>query len=117
MSYNPISDVWLFVKELLEKINTLTKENKELRAKLSAYEHPKTSLNSSIPPSKGTLAVQGEKAAKLKMTRSLRPKSDRPCGGQVGRKGVTLAISDTPDEIITLNPDYCNHCGKSLSDI
>lgn len=117
MYNNPITDVWLFVKELLEKINTLTTENKELRAKLSACEHPKTSLNSSIPPSKDTLAVQGEKAAKLKMTRSLRPKSDRPSGGQVGRKGVTLAISDTPDEIIALNPDYCNHCGKSLSDI
>ena len=124
MFNNPISDIWRFVSELLEKIkllslnnDALTKENKELRAKLSAYEHPKTSLNSSLPPSKDTLSVQGEKAAKLKMTCSLRPKSDKPSGGQVGHKGITLAVREFADEVITLHPDYCNHCGGSLADI
>ena len=82
---NSISDVWHFVRELLEKISILTKENKELRARLLQLEHPKTSQNSSLPPSKDTPAVQGEKSAKLRMTRSLRPKSDKPSGGQPGR--------------------------------
>lgn len=114
---NPISDVWHFVRELLEKISILTKENKELRTRLLQYEHPKTSQNSSLPPSKDTPVVQGEKSAKLRMTRSLRPTSDKPSGGQPGHIGTTLEISQTPDEVITLNPDYCNHCGGSLADI
>ena len=124
MFNTPISYIWRFVIELLEKIkllclnnHALTKEVKELRAKLSAYEYPKTSLNSSLPPSKDTLSVQGEKAAKLKMTCSLRPKSDKQSGGQVGHKGITLSVSRFADKVITLHPYYGNHCGGSLSDI
>ncbi|MFV0391735.1 MAG: hypothetical protein ACK5KP_07625, partial [Paludibacteraceae bacterium] len=62
MLNNPITDVWQIVRELLDKIKFLTKQNTSLqhevtnlRAKLQQYEHPKTSLNSSLPPSKDNL--------------------------------------------------------------
>jgi len=37
---------------LTQKVNDLTRENMDLRHRLSKYEHPKNSNNSSIPPSK-----------------------------------------------------------------
>ena len=121
MTSNPISDFWHIVQELSDKIKFLTKQNislqkevNELRSKLQQHEHAKTSLNSSLPPSKDSLATQGQKAAKLRITRSLRTKSDKPNGGQPGRKGTTLEISQTPDEVIVYTPDFCNNCGGSL---
>ncbi|MFV0391851.1 MAG: IS66 family transposase zinc-finger binding domain-containing protein [Paludibacteraceae bacterium] len=124
MHDNPITDIWQIVKELLDKLKfqnrqltSLQEEVTRLRAKLHQYEHPKTSLNSSLPPSKDNLAVQGEKAAKLLETRSLRPKSTKPNGGQPGHKGVTLEMNPTPDEVIVHTPDYCTNCGGSLAGI
>lgn len=72
MPDNPTSTVWNYVQELLDKIKTLTKENAELRSKLQQYQHTKTSLNSSIPPSKDSLATQCGKVAKLRMACGLR---------------------------------------------
>lgn len=65
----------------------------------------KTSSNSHIPPS-SDLARKNQ---------SLRPKSDRPAGGQPGHKGITLKMSDTPDSTVDLHPSFCNCCGLSLS--
>lgn len=39
-------------KILLEKVDFLTEENSEQKHRLSKYEHPKNSNNSSVPPSK-----------------------------------------------------------------
>lgn len=96
--------------EALEKeVDFLRKENADLRERLSKYENPKNSRNSSIPPSKDE--------NRPKPNQSLRKRSGRKPGGQKGRKGKTLEMTDDPDEIIVLHPDYCSCCGLSLSEM
>ena len=93
---------------LIERINILTQENTDLRHRLSKYEHPKNSNNSSIPPSKD------ENRPKRK---SLRESSGLKPGGQKGRKGNTLKMVGNPDLIQEHTPHYCNCCGQDLEDI
>lgn len=78
-----VKELQKMVKILLEKVDFLTKENAELKHRLSKYENPKNSNNSSIPPS------QDENRPKRK---SLREKTDKKVGGQKGRKGTTLKM-------------------------
>ncbi len=96
--------------EMLEKrvreLQGIEKENAELRERLSKYEHPKNSRNSSLPPSKDE--------NRPKKNQSLRKRSGKYPGGQLGRKGRTLEMTTTPDTIIELHPDYCRSCGLSL---
>jgi transposase len=76
----------------------------ELESLLSKVKIVKNSQNSHLPPS-------------LDITRknqSLRVKSDKPVGGQLGHKGHTLKMSDTPDKIVELRPEFCNLCGSSI---
>lgn len=117
-------DLWLFwscfvkymqdlirdkiIQELLRKIGELTKEVQYLNERLSKYETPKNSNNSSVPPS------QDENRPKRK---SLREKTGRKQGGQKGRKGNTLKMVETPDIIEQHIPDYCSCCGKEVSNI
>jgi len=113
------------ILELIGKVDSLLKrvqqlehfevENKKLRLKnadlkhrLSKYEHPKNSNNSSIPPSKD------ENRPKRK---SLREKSGLKPGGQKGRQGNTLKLVETPDYIESHFSSYCNCCGESLEDV
>jgi len=95
--------------ENVEKENlTLRKENVILRQKLSKFENPKNSNNSSIPPSKDE--------NRLLKTKSLRKKGGK-VGGQIGRKGNTLKMADKPDKVIAYVPDFCVDCGCDLQDI
>ena len=100
------------VKELehIEKENkTLRRENEDLKEKLSKYENPKSSNNSSIPPSK-------DENRPFK-SKSLRKKTGRKPGGQEGREGTTLEMVSDPNEIIDHVPEYCKCCGKDIADI
>ena len=100
------------VKELehIEKENkTLRRENEDLKEKLSKYENPKNSNNSSIPPSK-------DENRPFK-SKSLRKKTGRKPGGQEGREGTTLEMVSDPNEIIDHVPEYCKCCGKDIADI
>ena len=65
----------------------------------------KTSQNSSKPPSTDL----------SRKNRSLRTQSDKPIGGQVGHKGQTLKMSQSPDVTEKLYADFCNQCGASLT--
>lgn len=96
------------VIELIRKVETLTCENESLKKRLSKYETPKNSNNSSIPPSKD------ENRPKRK---SLREKSGLKPGGQKGRKGNTLKMVETPDFIKDYHPSYCSCCGSSVADV
>ncbi len=100
-----------------EEIIVLKKENFMLKERLAVYETPKDSHNSSIPPSKDSLAAQGEKSKKLLATRSLREKSGKSTGGQIGHKGHTLEMANEPDSIIEHQPYFCSRCGNDLSTI
>jgi transposase len=100
-----------------EEIVVLKKENGVLKDRLAVYETPKDSHNSSIPPSKDSLASQAEKSKKLLISRSLREKSGKSNGGQTGHKGTTLEMASEPDSIIEHKPYFCTRCGNDLSAI
>lgn len=76
-----IKELSNLVDNLIIKVNELTIENNYLRGRLSKYEHPKNSNNSSVPPSKD----ENRPARK-----SLRESSGLKSGGKKGRKGNTL---------------------------
>lgn len=96
-------------KDLLNIIDELRGEIKELKERLLVYENPKNSNNSHIAPSK-------DENRPLR-NQSLREKSNKKVGGQIGHEGKTLQMIDTPDEIINEIPKFCNCCGKDLSEI
>ena len=90
----------------------LTKENRELRKRLSKYEEPtKDSGNSSTPPGKERM-----KDEVVRRTKSLRKGSGRSPGGQNGHEGQTLVKTATPDVTEDIAPVYCKNCGASLKD-
>ena len=94
--------------ELLEKqVAVMSRHILVLEEKLSRYEHPKNSGNSSIPPSQDLF--------RAKRTTSLREKSGKKPGGQPGHHGTTLRFSDRPDKIIEHKSDFCSVCGEDLS--
>ena len=102
----------LLLQRLLIEFKILKKENielrkrvKELEEKLSKYENPKNSSNSSIPPSQDP----------NRTTKSLRKKSNKKIGGQKGHKGHQLKMVAHPDEIIFHDIKNCKCCGKKLS--
>ena len=103
--------------KLKYEIDALKLENKELKKKLKDYEGGnrntpvKDSSNSSIPPSKEPI-----KAAAVRRTQSLKEKSDRNSGGQIGHKGCTLNLEDECDETIDHAPMYCPECGAAILD-
>ncbi|MGB4414287.1 MAG: transposase, partial [Paludibacter sp.] len=126
-----VLDIGLVLKSINGKIDELTKqldvanrsieflekENAVLKERLAFYQTPKDSHNSSIPPLKDSLVVQAEKSKKLLATRSLRERTGKSNGGQIGHKGHTLEMASEPDSIIEHQPYFCTHCGNDLSDI
>ena len=84
----------------------------ELEAKLSALEHgkvpvPKTSTNSSIPPSKNPIGVPH--------TQSQRKPSGRKTGGQFGHQGSTRLQSESVTGVERWYPAaVCPECGRPL---
>ena len=114
----------------LREIERLTKENEELRKenqqlkeiiqvllskiasleeRLSRYENPKNSRNSSIPPS--------HDYSRVPKTRSLREPSGKKTGGQPGHEGTTLEMVEKPDEFIKHIPQFCTFCGFDMRHI
>src|SRR5205085_4532704 len=64
----------------------------------------KNSQTSSLPPSTDP----------HKRTRSLRERSGRKPGGQVGHRGATREMVAKPDRRVIHTPDTCCLCGSSL---
>lgn len=87
--------------ELIEQIHLL-------ETKIHSLQIKKDSSNSSKPPSTDI--------SPPKRNQSLREKSGRTSGGQFGHKGKTLQMIANPDEIVEINPNYCNKCGCDLKD-
>jgi transposase len=98
-----------FIKMLLDSIKKLevilTKQEEEIQE--LKQQIARNSRNSSKPPSSDGL----KKSPKPK---SQRKKTGKQPGGQVGHKGMTLKVSEKPDETIILSPLKCRHCNKSL---
>jgi len=88
------------VEGLLQRIDDLTARVTELERQVK-----RNSRNSSQPPSQDGFQ---------KPTTSLRPKSERPVGGQPGHRGARLRLRAHPDQIQTHAVTYCAGCGQDL---
>lgn len=101
------------IQQLLQEFSVLKAEiiflKKEivfLKEKLSKYENPKNSNNSSVPPSQDP----------NRQTKSLRKKSDKKVGGQKGHKGFKLSQIGSPDKTIFHDIIVCECCKAQLPD-
>ncbi|HEY1353427.1 MAG TPA: DUF6444 domain-containing protein [Ktedonobacteraceae bacterium] len=88
-----------------ELVNRLQEQVKQFLKRLG-----KDSQKSSLPPS-------SDRFARQKKTRSLRKASGKKAGGQTGHWGVTLTMSETPDEVRALPVSHCRHGQADLSGI
>jgi transposase len=95
--------------KLSEQNAELSEQNAKLEKELSLYRNRKNSSNSSIPPSQDPYRV--------KRTESLRQRSGRKPGGQPGHQGFFLEEVSDPTNTVIHQPNYCNCCGKDLSEI
>lgn len=110
-AYNKgLTEVMSVIKVLSDEIKTLSETNKALSKRVDILEKQlnKNSTNSSKPPS-----TDGFK----KKTKSLRIKSDKKVGGQIGHEGKTLDVKADPDEILTYSVENCDICGTALKDV
>jgi len=87
------------------QVEVLAARVKDLEARLNKDSH-----NSSKPPSSDGLS-------KKPCPKSLRPKGERPSGGQPGHPGKTLHLSEAPTETIPHPPLACGNCGHNLADV
>lgn len=94
------------MNQLTQQVSYLNTEISALSHRLSKYETPKNSSNSSIPPSK-------DENRPVK-NQSLRSKGSKKTGGQPGHKGDTLEMTVVPDRVVEHFPDYCQVCGDAL---
>lgn len=92
------------VQFLEHKNQQLTQENQGLKRALEQSKTKKNSDNSHLPPSQ-------DRARKNK---SLRQKTNKKQGGQLGHEGQTLEMVETPDEVKRYQPDFCERCGQTL---
>ena len=87
---------------LREQVTALVVRVQELEARLAKDSH-----NSGKPPSSDGLG---------RKTRSLRRKSGKKPGGQVGHRGETLHLVATPDAVVEHRPAVCDACQAALDD-
>ena len=73
----------------------------DLEARLAQDSH-----NSSKPPSSDRLA---------RKTKSLRRRSGKKPGGQIGHRGDTVRLVGLPDEVVEHRPVFCSSCQSPLS--
>ena len=90
---------------LQEVVNQLTEQVKTLQERLAKDSH-----NSSLPPS-------SDRFTRQKKSRSLRKKSGKKAGGQLGHPGATLQMNEEPDDVIALPVTQCPHCQADLAPI
>lgn len=88
---------------LREQVTALLEHVRELEGRLAKDSH-----NSSKPPSSDGLKRQ------LPRTRSLRRKSGKKPGGQLGHSGETLHLVAEPDAIVAHRPTICAACQAPL---
>src|SRR5215831_16004787 len=85
---------------LREQVEALGALVQELQARLAKDSH-----NSGKPPASDGLG---------RKTRSLRKKSGKKPGGQLGHRGETLRLVGVPDEIVLHQPAVCTQCQTPL---
>jgi transposase len=104
-SVERIAELEAMVVRLREQIEQLLVRNAALEAQVA--EAKRDSHTSSKPPSSDGLA---------RRTKSLRKKSGKKAGGQIGHRGETLHLVAVPDEIVEHRAAICLHCHAPLTD-
>lgn len=105
------------VYQLTRRIQQLQAELERVRLGQGAAaggEVRRDSHNSSLPPSTDPPGVKA--AQSVRRTRSLRRRTGRRAGGQVGHKGATLRQVEYPDRLRVHAPRRCRQCQASLAD-
>lgn len=97
-----IIELEVMVDQQREQIATLLQRVQQLEAQLAKDSH-----NSSKPPASDGLA---------RKTKSLRRRSGKKAGGQLGHRGETLHLAATPDTVLEHRPTVCAGCQASLED-
>ena len=87
---------------LREQVRALLERVQELEARRAKDSH-----NSSKPPSSDGLK---------RKTKSLRTKSGKKPGGQLGHRGETLRLVAVPDAVVEHRPSHCPQCQTPLAD-
>jgi transposase len=92
-----------------EQIAALVAQNAELAARVQELEArlAKDSHNSGKPPSSDGLG---------RKTKSLRRRSGKKPGGQIGHRGETLRLVATPDAVVEHRPSACGTCQAPLDE-
>jgi transposase len=88
---------------LQEQVATLAAQVQELQARLAKDSH-----NSGKPPSSDGLA------RKPSRSKSLRQRSGKRPGGQLGHRGETLRLVARPDVVVEHRPTVCAGCQAAL---
>jgi transposase len=88
------------IAELVAQNTALAAQVQELQARLAKDSH-----NSGKPPSSDGLG---------RTTKSLRRRSGKKMGGQLGHRGETLLLVTTPDTVIEHRPTVCAQCHTPL---
>jgi transposase len=103
-----IAELEALVGQQRQHLETVLAENAALQVRVQELEArlAKDSHNSSKPPSSDGLA---------RKTRSLRRKSGRKPGGQLGHRGETLRMVVEPDTVVEHRPVICTSCHAPLS--
>jgi len=91
------------IAELVAQNGALAARVQELEARLAKDSH-----NSSKPPSSDGLA---------RKTKSLRRRSGKKPGGQLGHRGETLRLVATPDAVVEHRPSVCARCQAPLDEL
>jgi transposase len=84
------------------QVTVLAAQVQDLQARLAKDSH-----NSSKPPSSDGLA---------RKTKSLRRRSGKKPGGQIGHRGETLRLVAVPDAVVEHRPAICSGCQTLLAD-
>jgi len=95
-----IAELEALVEQQREQITTLIERVRDLEGRLAKDSH-----NSSKPPASDGLA---------RKTRSLRTRSGKKPGGQIGHRGETLRLVAMPDAVVEHRPDVCEQCQTPL---
>ena len=95
-------------KKMAKTIELLLAKIVSLEAEVAISKNKKNSNNSHVPPS--------QDQNRPKRNQSLRMKSGKKPGGQLGHQGTTLEFNTGADQVVEHKPGYCSKCGNDLSE-
>ena len=107
------------VARLSARLGVVEAENAGLRAEIAVLKSKgsKNSGNSSLPSSRDPAVERQRQASQRRSKRERGPGGvQRRAGGQPGRRGRSLPLTDMPDATVEHAPEVCSGCGAGLGD-